>query len=307
MTGPTKALYVDWSIPRKRRGVVSHVKKPWEIALIISSTHFSKKVNNLSPILCCDQEIYEYYKSIGLDKCFDEIRPVLPSSPNFDPSVFWSAGKFFAILNMEESFIMIDLDAEIRFKLDLSDCDVFCTHLERVNQNDLFYYPDPIYLGPNSLVDKYGTSWGDTACNTCFLYFKDISIAKEYATEALEFIHSIPQIKPGFEMGYILFAEQRYLYRMIMERGLKMKTLLSGYYITEDPVKKIPSYFEDSNIEEISERGFLHVWGFKTTLSKNPDEEHILFGDLISRRPDLVETIVECVSKNTEIINTVNI
>ena len=61
------------------------------------------------------------------------------------------------------------------------------------------------------------------------------------------------------------------------------------------------------NIEEISERGFLHVWGFKTTLSKNPDEEHILFGDLISRRPDLVEMIVECVSKNTEIANTVNI
>ena len=298
---PTKALYVDWSMPRKFRGSRSLSKKPWEIALIIRTTYFSKEVNGLSPVLYCDPEIYEYYKNIGLDSCFDEVHPILPTNPNFNPSVFWSAGKFLAIREMSEPFLMIDLDAEVRFPIDFSDCDVFCAHAEEINDNDLIYYPHPTYLGKNYMVDKYGPTWNNLAYNTCLLYFKDLEVAKRYAEEALKFIETIPSIDPAFESGYILLAEQRFLHRMCEEENLKVRTLISGVYKTEDPLRKLPSHFEDSDVEDIGKMGFLHVWGFKNKLNSREESEHELFGNLISSRLNLKDKIVECV-KNSRIL-----
>lgn len=295
---PTKALYVDWSMPRKFRGNKNLSKKPWEIALIIRTTYFAREVNSLSPVLYCDPEIHEYYKNIGLDKCFDEVHPVLPTNPGFNPSIFWSAGKFLAIREMKDPFLMMDLDAELRFPLDFSDCDVFCAHAEEINPNDLIYYPDPSYLAPNYMLDKYGTEWDNIAYNTCLLYFKDLSVAKRYADEALKFIETLPSINPAFEGGYVLLAEQRFLRRMCEDEDLKVKTLISGVYKTEDPLRKIPSYFEDSDVEEIGKKGFLHVWGFKTKLHNMEESEQELFGNLISSRLNLKDHIIECVKNN---------
>jgi len=299
---PTKALYVDWYMPRKRRGILSKFKKPWEIAMIIRSTYFSKEINNLSPVLYCDPEIYEYYKDTGLDRCFDEIHPILPTEVDFDPSVFWSAGKFIAINAIEENFFMMDLDAEIRFKVDFSDCDVFCSHIEDINENDLVYYPTPEYLDEKGYFSTtYGSPWEYKAYNTSLLYFKDLSKAKEYANEALNFISSIDKINPAFEKGYILLAEQRYLYKYCLDRRLEVKTLISGLYKTEDKLRKTDCYFEDSNVEEISEQGFLHIWGFKNKIHNLEEEEQILFGELISSRLNLKDHIVECVRNNKEL------
>lgn len=299
---PTKALYVDWYMPRKRRGVLTKFKKPWEIAMIIRSTYFSREVNGLSPVLYCDPEIYEYYKDTGLDRCFDEIYPILPTEVDFDPSIFWSAGKFIAIREMEDNFFMIDLDAEIRFEVDFSDCDVFCSHIEDVNENDLVYYPSPEYLDTNGyFLRNYSTPWEYKAYNTSLLYFKDLNKAKEYANEALNFISSIDKINPAFEKGYILLAEQRYLYKYCRDQRLDVKTLISGLYKTEDKLRKTACYFEESNVDEISERGFLHIWGFKNKIHNLEEEEQILFGELISSRLNLKDHIVECVRKNREI------
>lgn len=304
---PTKALYVDWYMPKKKRGVLSRFKKPWEIAMIIRSTYFSKEVNGLSPVLYCDPEIYEYYLNTGLDKCFDEIHPVLPTEVDFNPAIFWSAGKFLAINAMEENFFMIDLDAEIRFELDFSECDVFCSHIEDVNDNDLVYYPNPEYLDHNGYFSKrYGMVWENKAYNTSLLYFKDLKLAKEYANEALNFIYSIDKINPAFERGYILLAEQRYLYEFCKDHKLNVETLISGLYKPEDSLRKTKCYFEDSNVEEISEKGFLHIWGFKNKIHNLEEEEQILFGELISSRLNLKDHIVECVTKNRELYGTNN-
>ena len=297
---PTKVLYVDWSMPRKFRGNKNKAKKPWEIAMIIRSTFFSREYNNLSPILYCDPEIYEYYRDIGLDVFFDEIRPILPADPEFNPGVFWSAGKFYSILDMDEPFIMMDLDAEVRFEMDLSDCDIFCAHSEEINDNDLVYYPHPTYLGENLLTTKYGSDWDNLAYNTSILYFRDIKIAHDYANEALDFIKSLDSINPAFERGYILLAEQRLIRKISVERDLSVKTLISGVYKTEDPVKKIPSGFEDSDVEEIGQRGFLHVWGFKSAINNKEEVEYELFGNLLSTRLNLKDDIISCVRKSRE-------
>jgi hypothetical protein len=305
---PTKAIYVDWFMPRKKRGAISKFKKPWEIAMIIRSTHFCKEYNNLSPILYCDSEIYEYYKEVGLDRCFDEIRHILPTIPDFDPSIFWSAGKFIAINDIEENFLMIDLDAEVRFKINFSNCDVFCAHAEGILENDLVHYPDPGLIDTNGyFTSKYGFNWDKKAYNTSLLYFKDLQIAKEYATEALNFIRGTDKINPSFEIAYILLPEQRFLYEFCKYNQLKVSRLISGIYQPEDKLRKTKCFFDNSNIDEITDRGFLHVWGFKKKIFNIEDEEQALFGKLISSRLNLKDHIIECVIKNKELYGSKNI
>lgn len=299
---PTKAIYVDWFMPRKKKGAISKFKKPWEIAMIVSSTYFSRECNNLSPILYCDPEIHEYYKEVGLDKCFDEIRPILPTNPEFNPAIFWSAGKFIAINDIEEDFLMIDLDAEVRFEIDFSDCDVFCAHAEAILDHDLVYYPEPEFIDTKGyFTSKYGFNWDKKAYNTSLLYFKDIQIAKEYATEALNFVHVTDTINPAFELGYILLPEQRFLHEFCKSKELKVASLISGIYQPEDTLRKTECYFEDSDIDEISKKGFLHIWGFKKKMLNIEEEEQSLFDALLSSRLNLKDCIIECVVKNKEL------
>ena len=299
---PTKAIYVDWFMPRKKRGEISKFKKPWEIAMIVSSTYFSRECNNLSPILYCDPEIHEYYKEVGLDKCFDEIRPILPTNPEFNPAIFWSAGKFIAINDIEENFLMIDLDAEVRFEIDFSDCDVFCAHAEAILDHDLVYYPEPEFIDTKGyFTSKYGFNWDKKAYNTSLLYFKDIQIAKEYATEALNFAHVTDSINPAFELGYILLPEQRFLHEFCKSKELKVASLISGIYQPEDTLRKTECYFKDSDIDEISKKGFLHIWGFKKKMLNIEDEEQSLFDALLSSRLNLKDHIIKCVVKNEEL------
>jgi len=299
---PTKAIYVDWFMPRKKRGAISKFKKPWEIAMIVSSTYFSRECNNLSPILYCDPEIHEYYKEVGLDKCFDEIRPILPTNPEFNPAIFWSAGKFIAINDIEENFLMIDLDAEVRFEIDFSDCDVFCAHAEAILDHDLVYYPEPEFIDTKGyFTSKYGFNWDKKAYNTSLLYFKDIQIAKEYATEALNFAHVTDSINPAFELGYILLPEQRFLHEFCKSKELKVASLISGIYQPEDTLRKTECYFKDSDIDEISKKGFLHIWGFKKKMLNIEDEEQSLFDALLSSRLNLKDHIIKCVVKNEEL------
>jgi hypothetical protein len=299
---PKKAVYVDWFMPRKNRGVNTLYKKPWEIAMIIRSCHYSRTANNLSPILYCDSETYEYYKNTGLDSSFDEVRPILPLNPGFNPSIFWAAGKFFAIQDMDENFIMMDLDAEVRFRLDLDGIDLFCSHVEDIYSEDLSFYPRPEYLDPHDFLGKkLSANWSNKAYNTSILYFKDIKVAHEYSSQALEFIQTLSTINPAFERGYILLAEQRFLYEFAKAKQLNVDTMISGLYKPGDSDKKLEGVFVNSNIEEVGIKGFLHVWGFKNKIHGDEEEEQTLFGQLIASKVNLRDQIVSCVSKNREI------
>jgi hypothetical protein len=298
-----RSLYVDWNLPKKSRGRSSIIKKPWEIALIIRSTRFSKEYNNWSPVLYCDQKTLEYYNQIGLNNCFDEIFPILPDEIGFDASIFWSAGKFLSILEEKENFIMIDLDLEIRYKLDLPEFDIFCAHLEGVYPDDFYYYPDPIYLdGSDFFGNNHKIKWSDKACNTSILSFSDLGLAKEYSSACLDFAKSKISINPGFDLAYLLLQEQRFLYEFSRSNNLDLKTLISGIYMPKNEKRKIESYFKDSDSEEIGKRGFLHVWGFKNTpLAHRKEQEGDLYNSLLFSRPYLTKQIQDCVNINNEI------
>jgi hypothetical protein len=296
---PTKAVYVDWHAPRRMRGQISLVKKSWEIALIIRTTYFSRKYNYLNPVLYCDEDTLEYYKELGIDTCFDEIYPILPTKPDFDASLFWAAGKFLAIQHVNENFIMIDLDAEVRFEIDFNDFDVYCSHVEVVDKHDLLYYPEPEYLDPsNYLGNKYNFKWSDRAYNTALLYFKDLRIAKEYANSAMEFIRSLSFINPAFSVAYILLAEQRFLYDFCKAKGLNVKTLITGLYRLKNEVTKEEAYFEESNVKEVGTMGFLHIWGLKGEFKDDNPKGMDLYKSLLRSRPELMEQIQSAVSIN---------
>ena len=301
-----KAVYVDWYAPKKFRGSSSPVKKPWEIALIIRSTHFSKESNSWSPVLYCDEVTYEYYKSIDLLKHFDEVKNILPLDMDmigFDPNVFWAGGKFIAMADCDSQFVMLDLDAEIRFKVDLSEFDGFFTHYEGILPGDIKFYPDPEYLDTKGFLEnKYSFEWGDRALNTCIFYLNDFNLAREYAMTALEFMRNVDDINPAFDrVPYILLAEQRFIYEFCRAKKLKIGTLIKGEYIPTNYMHGVDSFI-DSDIDEIGERGFLHVWGYKSELNSNTTEAESFFGNLLSTTPYLKEPIINSVSLNSEMV-----
>ncbi len=301
-----KAVYVDWHLPRKIKGVEKPVKKHWEVALIVRTTFFSRESNGFSPVLYCDQITYDYYESIDLLKHFDEIYPVLPNDPSevdFDPSIFWAGGKFLAIQKCDAPFVMIDLDAEIRFKIDHEEYDAFFTHYELSLEYDDQFYPSPEYLDKNNLLkEKYGIEWTDLAMNTAIMYFKDLDLAKEFAEAALDFMRNIESIELKFSpVAYILFAEQRLVYEFCRSKNLNIGTLISGVYIPRETREGYLAEFIDSDIEVVAQRGFLHIWGYKNSLNDSIELEQQLLGDLISSRPSLKDDIVGSISKNFEI------
>ena len=296
---PTKAIYVDWHMPKRDAGKMVPEKRPWEIAMIIRSTHFARKYNDLSPILYCDPDTYSYYDEIGLLKHFDEVKPILPTNANFDTSIFWAAGKFYAILDCEEPFILIDLDAEVRFKIDFGDCDVYCTHLEKAIADDLKFYPNPEYLDrENYIANNFNITWSDQACNTCLLAFNDIDFAKEYASMALKFIDDLYELNPSFSnVSYIVLIEQRFLYDLAKSRGKSINCLISGNYIPTNHSLDLPS-FEDSNVDTIADMGFFHVWGFKNDIKRSQDVEDSFLGDLVTGVEDIHDDIINSISMN---------
>jgi hypothetical protein len=301
-----KAVYVDWHAPRKFRGSVSPVKTPWEIALIIRTTHFAKEANSWSPVLYCDEITYEYYKKIDLLKHFDEVKAILPldmDSIGFDPNVFWAGAKFIAMTDCDSPFVMMDLDAEIRFRVELSEFDGFFTHYEGIIPGDIKFYPDPTYLDSGKFLEtKHSFEWGDKALNTCIFHLKDFNLAKEYAESALEFMRNLDDINPAFEkVPYILLAEQRFIYEFCRAKGLNIGTLIKGEYVPTNYMHGVESFI-DSDILEVGEKGFLHVWGYKGQLNGDSREADEFFGNLLSTAPHLKDPIVNSVSLNSEMV-----
>jgi len=301
-----KAVYVDWHLPRKMKGVEIPVKKHWEVVMIIRTTYFSREINGFSPVLYCDQATYDYYESLDLIKHFDEVFPVLPNGPeeiDFDPTVFWAAAKFLAIEKCDSPFIMIDLDAEIRFKINPENHEAFFAHYEMVREDDINFYPPPEFLDKSGFLEsRHGIEWSDVAINTSIIYFRDLSLAKEFATSALEFMKNIEEIDLSFDsVSYILLVEQRLAYELCKMRGIDVGTLISGIYIPREARDGKEPEFIDSDVNEVSERGFLHIWGYKKALNADPRLEERLLGDLISSRLELKEDIIGSISKNFEI------
>lgn len=290
-----KCIYVDWYAPRKHRGVPFKRKNEWEIALLIRSIYYSKEINGFSPVLYCDPITEKYYREIEILDFFDEVFPVLPLNPEgYNPSIFWAAGKFEAILHCDSPFVLMDLDLEVRGKIDISDCEVFCSHTEIIDNDCFRFYPDPKKLDQNNFFDKNGIEFGNEALNTAILYFKDIKIAKEYARISIEYMKSVKFINEDMESNaYILIAEQRLLSEFCKKKGIIPKRLISGYYLPSKALagEKDPPFVE-SNVFEVS-KYFLHIWGYKVSLDSDPFLGMDLYRRLLLSSPEFIKERIE--------------
>jgi hypothetical protein len=290
-----KAVYVDWCAPRISRGLPIKIKKEWEIAILVRSTYYSRKINGFSPVLYCDPLTESYYRELGILDCFDEVFPILSvEEKEYNPGIFWAAGKFEAIKHCDSPFILTDLDLELRGKIDLSDCEIFCSHLEVIDRNCCLFYPDPEILDRNNYFKNIGIEFGNEAINTALLYFKDIDLAKEYANLAIDYMKSVKTTNETVESNsYILIAEQRLLSEFCRIKGIVPKKLISGYYLPSKAVigEKDPP-FKESNVFEVA-KYFLHIWGYKVSLDADPFLEMDLYKMLLLSSPEPIKEIVE--------------
>jgi hypothetical protein len=130
------------------------------------------------------------------------------------------------------------------------------------------------------------------------LYIKDLDFAKKYANAAIDFITNVDDINPAFEKNsYMLLVEQRLLCELINADALKLGCMISGKHIPNNTSRGLPA-FEDSNLEEVLDMGFLSVCGFKNDMLGNKEREEEFFGDLISSFHEISSDIIYSVSMN---------
>jgi hypothetical protein len=290
-----KCIYVDWSAPRILKGLSVKPKKEWEIAILIRSVYYSKNINGFSPVLYCDKITEKYYQCLGIIDIFDEVFPILPiEEKEYNTSIFWAAGKFEAIKHCDSPFILMDLDLEIRKKIDLSDCEVFCSHEERIDENCCLFYPDPNLIDKRNYFRNIGVEFENRAINTSLLYFKDIELAKEYANISIDYMKTVKTPDENLEINsYILLAEQRFLSEFCRIKGISPKKLISGYYVpSKSVIGQMEPPFEESNVSEVS-KYFLHIWGYKILLDSDPFLEMDLYRRLIIDSPDEIKDLIE--------------
>jgi len=290
-----KCIYVDWSAPRILKGLSVKPKKEWEIAILIRSVYYSKNINGFSPVLYCDKITEKYYQCLGIIDIFDEVFPILPiEEKEYNTSIFWAAGKFEAIKHCDSPFILMDLDLEIRKKIDLSDCEVFCSHEERIDENCCLFYPDPNLIDKRNYFRNIGVEFENRAINTSLLYFKDIELAKEYANISIDYMKTVKTPDENLEINsYILLAEQRFLSEFRRIKGISPKKLISGYYVpSKSVIGQMEPPFEESNVSEVS-KYFLHIWGYKILLDSDPFLEMDLYRRLIIDSPDEIKDLIE--------------
>ena len=174
--------------------------------------------------------------------------------------------------------------------------------MERVTENDLKFYPESIYMDKeNYIANNFGVEWSNYACNTCLISFSDLDFAKEYANSAIDFIESLSDIDPAFtDSAYTILIEQRFLYELCRSRKKKIGTMISGDFVPVNSELRLPP-FEDSNIDEIGDKGFYHVWGFKKDIRESQMVEDNFFEILLLTAPDVKNSILEVVSINQKL------
>ncbi len=216
------------------------------LTTILSALKWREKNGSIKMVT--DSVGAEYYDRTGLSVIWDSVENSL-DDVDVNPSVFWAAGKLFALKNEKAPVAMIDTDFIVWETLDDSKMsDVNVIHFE-----DLYpdVYPQKEHFRlKNYELDK-DFDWSLKACNTAFCVIKNNDFLKYYTDCAIEFMRHADE-ENDF-LTYMVFAEQR----LIAMCAKKMNLSLSAF----------------SDLEKLFKNGencFTHTWGMKQQMRDNP-------------------------------------
>lgn len=196
--------------------------------------------------LCTDKIGAEYYRRIGLDCLWNEIRCCIPADlEGIDPAMFWAGGKLLALRETDAPCVMLDTDFIVWEKLDFGG-EIIAAHREELMPD---VYPPLGYFRTNGhIIPDFSESV--LPLNTAFCYLPDNDIKELYTSQAIAFMKSA--LHCNDPLRYMVFAEQRMLTMCADYTGTPVKTLL------------------DKDRLFFPQNSFTHLWGAKQAMRDNP-------------------------------------
>lgn len=188
----------------------------------------------------------EYYRSIGFDKLWDEIRICIPDDlEGINPIMFWAGGKLFALREASAPVVMLDTDF-IVWKAPEFGRELIAAHREDLSPD--IYPPLSFFRTNGHILPDFDESV--LPLNTAFLYIPDNDFKEFYTSQAIAFMKSAESCNDV--LRYMVFAEQRMAAMCAEYTGTPVKTLL------------------DKNHLFFPQNSFTHLWGAKQAMRDNP-------------------------------------
>ncbi len=212
---------------------------------VLSALNWQRHNGTIS--LYTDTAGAEYYRRIGLDKLWNEIRVCIPDDlEGINPQMFWAGGKLFALREASSPCVMVDTDFIVWKPLELGK------ELVAAHREELFpdIYPPPEYFRLNNhILPPF--SRGVLPLNTAFLYLPDDDFREFYVSQAIAFMTSA--VPCDDRLCYMVFAEQRMAAMCAEYTGTPVKTLLDKDHL----------FFPQES--------FTHLWGAKQAMRDHPE------------------------------------
>lgn len=225
-----------------------------------------------------DLVVVSRYAELGMLELWDEYDTALLDGIDCEavnPTLFWSAGKFFATLNEAAPCVSLDLDMVVWRPLEelCAGYDLRFTHWEAVEHSPWYGRRKDLRRPPGYRF-KRAWKWGRTmAANTSIVYFGDRQLKDYYAAEALRYIRNNGAGVTFWqgETPEILFAEQRLLPLTAREKGAVFGPFLDAVWSSGR------SYFtkhDESHGEWLffslrEQPLFTHLWFYKRYMEGN--------------------------------------
>ena len=249
-----KAIHVASFAPAAAKGKPSPAVEDFDLYCTVFSALQWRK-NGGSITMCCDNAYAEYYRRIGFENIWDNIKVCVPDDlEGVDPLMFWAAGKLFALREVNAPVVMIDTDF-IAWKNPEFGDEIIAAHREDIS--DGIYPPLSFFKTRGHILPDFSESV--LPLNTAFLYVPDNDFKQFYTAQAIAFMKSA--VKCDDYLKYMVFAEQRIVAMCAEYTGTPVKTLLD----------------KDDLFRPQSD--FTHLWGAKQAMRDHPE----LRGDFIGK------------------------
>ncbi len=207
---------------------------------VLSALNWRKHNGNIS--LYTDNAGAQYYRSIGIDRIWDDIRICIPDDmEGIDPLMFWAGGKLLALRECTAPCVMIDTDFIVWEKLNFGK-EIVVAHREDIYPD--IYPPLQYFRLDNHVLPPFNEEV--LPLNTAFLYLPDNDIKEFYVSQAIAFMKSA--VSCDDRLCYMVMAEQRMLAMCAEYTGTPVKTLLD----------KDKLFFPQNS--------FTHLWGAKQAM-----------------------------------------
>lgn len=248
------------------------------LTMVLSALQW-KSINHEKLSFYGDGKTVKFLESLHLaglwDKCDGTTLDQKIDRTHYNCSVFYSIGKFIALLQESCPCAMIDIDLIIWKNLAhiLEGKDVAFTHWEDTKANSFWYCKKeklPIPLGY-----QFHSAWNFNrkAANTSFIYFRNSSQRDYYTECAMRYMRDNPYVGKITGNSAILFAEQRLFTMCIDEQGDWKKTIpliditwnaKKGKFQLSDNLPEGWKFFQPDNGSIAT-----HIWIAKAQIEKN--------------------------------------